>query len=443
MPTVELHHADCLELLPTLAAESIDSCVVDGPYGIRFMGKAWDGADIVKMMKRKKRRTERPRSGKWASKGGIKKHEGAAFSAGQYDLSAEGNLAFQCFTESWAREIFRVLKPGGHLVSFSSTRTYHRMTTGIEDAGFEIRDQLAWVFGSGFPKSHNLEGEWEGWGTALKPAWEPICLARKPIVGTVAGNVAKHRTGALNIDGCRIEGEKAGGSGSRPLKMSGLNHRPCHEKEEAPPAFDLSKGRWPANLCHDGSEEVLAAFPDAPGQQAPVKYDSEERKTGVIYGAMKRGAEPSANSENAGAVGFKMKPGARRGDEGTAARFFYCAKTSRAERDAGLDEGFEKKALNWSDGTQNPGSFQSEGTDRSARNFHPTVKPTELMRWLVRLVTPKGGKVIDPMMGSGSTGRAAVLEGFDFVGCEKEAPYMAIARARIAEAQGPLFALST
>ena len=194
-------------------------------------------------------------------------------------------------------------------------------------------------------------------------------------------------------------------------------------------------GRWPANVIHDGSDEVLAAFPHAPGQIADAS-SSDSRKTQNTYGAMMRGrgVEASANSDNAGTVGFKMKPGARRLDAGSAARFFYCAKASRKDRNDGCEH-MDRKAMNWSSGTQNPGSFQSEGTDKTSQNNHPTVKPTDLMRYLCRLVTPAGGVVLDPFMGSGSTGRGAVLEGFGFIGIEREAEYMAIARARVENAK--------
>ncbi|WP_422766324.1 DNA methyltransferase, partial [Pseudomonas aeruginosa] len=177
---------------------SFDSVVTDPPYGIRFMGKAWDGADIEA---RAARRAEMPSHAPDAGPNGG--HRSVAAEAGKYDLTPKGMLAFQAFTLEWAAECLRVLRPGGHLLSFASPRTYHHMAVGIEMAGFEIRDQIMWVFGSGFPKSHNLSGEFEGWGTALKPGHEPICMARKPLVGTVAANVLAHGTGALNIDACR------------------------------------------------------------------------------------------------------------------------------------------------------------------------------------------------------------------------------------------------
>ncbi|OYV96106.1 MAG: hypothetical protein B7Z62_08850 [Deltaproteobacteria bacterium 37-65-8] len=183
-----------------------------------------------------------------------------------------------------------------------------------------------------------------------------------------------------------------------------------------------------------GSEEVVALFPQSKGQLADASTNEQSPKTSGIYGPMKRQGEPSQDSDNEGAVGFKMKPGARRGDVGSAARFFYCAKASREDRNEGL-EGRAKKPLNWSSGTQSPGTFQSANTDRSSENHHPTVKPTDLMRYLCRLVTPHGGIILDPFMGSGSTGRAAVLEGFGFIGIDRDAEYCEIARARIAIAQ--------
>lgn len=319
--------------------------------------------------------------------------------------------------EMWS-ECLRVLKPGGHLLSFGGTRTYHRMACAIEDAGFTIRDQIGWAFSSGFPKSHNLHGEWEGWGTALKPAWEPVCVARKPFSGTVASNMNEYGTGAINIAACRIPGEPVPINKLESWSGFGQEKRPKYESTMS------HIGRWPANLIHSGSDEVLAAFPDAPGQMADVKYDASERKTQNIYGAMKRGHEPSADSANTGSVGFKMKPGARRLDVGSAARFFYCAKTSRADRNEGLEDPgpqFEHGAT----------LRKIENTETSG-NVHTTVKPTDLMRYLCRLVTPPGGTVLDPFTGSGSTGKAAVLEGFEFIGIEERPEYVAIAEARIA-----------
>ncbi len=393
--TVRLLHGDCRDVLKTLPDASVDSIVTDPPYELTsgkkggtgaggFMGMAWDST-------------------------------GVAFDAATW---------FECL---------RVLKPGGHMLAFSGTRTYHRMVCAIEDAGFEIRDQIGWLFGSGFPKSLDVSkaidaklgatrdltkaGEvkragyggdwdtgssssrprrdepatdearqWQGWGTALKPAWEPICVARKPLVGTVAANVLAHGTGGLNIGACRVEGAKPattrGASGSR-----GIFNPICARGR----VEDDGLGRWPANLIHDGSDEVLAAFPESDGQAGAVR-GTEPSKTGDAncYGTFRR-----------------VKSLQPRGDTGSAARFFYCAKASPS--------------------------------DRGPDNTHPTVKPTDLMRYLCRLVTPPGGVVLDPFMGSGSTLKAAELEGFSAIGIELSAEYIEIARRRIT-ADAPLFA---
>lgn len=282
------------------------------------------------------------------------------------------------------------------------------MTCAIEDVGFEIRDQIMWVYGSGFPKSRNLKGEHEGWGTALKPAHEPIVMARKPLIGSVAANVEAHGTGAINIDGCRV------------------------------PSVD-ALGRWPANFMHDGSAEVVNAFPVAPGQQGDLKAQSNCRQSpNGIFGGMRPALDHPA-----------------RGDSGSAARFFYCAKTTKADRDEGLDQFTPQDfvAFQTANGTSGKASSLSEGRNTQYRNAHPTVKPTALMRWLVRLVTPVGGVVLDPFMGSGSTGKAAALEGLRFIGCELLPEHLPIAQGRIqhafategaaaleAERQGSLFA---
>ena len=352
----EILQGDCRAVVKTLADASVDAIVTDPPYELGFMGKGWDKTGVAN------------------------------------DVAV------------WA-ECLRVLKPGGYLLAFSGTRTYHRMVCAVEDAGFEIRDQLAWVYGSGFPKSHN--GPWGG--TALKPAWEPIVLARKPLIGTVEENWIAHGTGGLNIDAGRV-----GGHG----------------------------GRWPANLAHDGSDEVLAAFPQAPGQQGPISSTAPSEKTSGVYGRMRREGEASADSDNRGAVGFKMKPGRRRVDEGSAARFFYCAKASKRDRDEGL-EALPDKLFGMS-GAAVAAAARGEMYDNGdggvnrvtvRKNHHPTVKPTDLMRWLVRLVTPVGGVVLDPFTGSGSTGKAAMLEGFQFIGCELNPDYIKLAEARIAAAE--------
>jgi site-specific DNA-methyltransferase (adenine-specific) len=365
--SVRILIGDCRERMAELDASSLDSCVTDPPYHLTSIVKRFGAANAAPAKVGKTGAYAR------ASKG---------FMGQQWD---GGDVAFQ--PETWA-EVLRVLKPGAHLVAFSGTRTYHRMACAIEDAGFEIRDQLAWVYGSGFPKSHNQPG---GWGTALKPAWEPICLARKPLVGAVAANMAAHGTGALNIDGCRIATTEAdsrdvGRSINRNVRSGedwGMNR---HEAEFVASVVPI-EGRWPANIIHDGSEEVLAAFPDSAGQQGDLTGHSKDRVSKNAYGDMKAARDAIA-----------------RNDTGSAARFFYCAKAATEERGEG--------------------------------NNHPTVKPIDLMRWLCRLVTPRGGTVLDPFAGSGSTLIAADAEQFNAIGCELSPDYAAIAESRIRNAAG-------
>lgn len=370
---------DCLETLRAMADASVDAVVTDPPYGLAFMGKKWDD-DVPSV-------------------------------------------------HVWA-ECLRVLKPGGHLLAFAGTRTQHRMAVRIEDAGFEIRDMIAWVYGSGFPKSMDVSKaidkaagiwrgragavvgvnrsmsasnyertskgkpatdaakRWEGWGTALKPAIEPITVARKPLVGTVAENVLKHGTGAINVDGCKVPTTDNLNGGAYSNGVKDLSKATSYATGVNVGKFVQPAGRWPSNLIHDGSDEVLAAFPQAPGQQTAV---------GPQYG-------DKASVNTFGDYGPRQHF-APRGDTGSAARFFYSPK-----------------AL---------------GEDRWDHNHHPTVKPVALMRYLCRLVTPPGGLVLDPFCGSGSTGVACVLEGFRFIGCEREAEYAAIARDRLGLAERP------
>ena len=496
----ELHHGDCLDVLKTLADCSVDAIVTDPPYGL---GKE---PDPVKVM------------AAWILQGYFEV-EGSGFMGKKWD-------AFVPQPIIW-KEVFRVLKPGGHLLAFAGTRTQDWMAMSLRFAGFEIRDMIAWVYGSGFPKSLDVSkaidkgsGEnrdrqlkftawirstgitadqineatqssmashyltdksqpaiatadlfdklrpflpdvpeeierlvcertgiewtaykqrevvgkgssaistrkdlrvdngtvwgakssefdltapateaakqWEGWGTALKPALEPITLARKPLIGTVAANVLEHGTGGLNIGACRIEanGETPCGSGNRlgtgnTYQMK--DYVSTNGGNVTPP-----EGRWPANFIHDGSEEVLALLP--------------ETTSGSWKGQTPDVSESMFSPGNGG--GFKAKPINWEGDTGSAARFFYCAKASRDDRD--------------------------EGLPMDQHSSHPTVKPTDLMRYLCRLITPPGGIVLDPFTGSGSTGKAAMAEGFRFIGIEREAEYIEIARARIsAEAEKP------
>jgi len=299
--TYQLHLGDCLDVLATLPDNSVDSIVTDPPYGLSFMGKKWD-----------------------------------------YDVPSVA-IWEQCL---------RVLKPGGHLLAFAGTRTQHRMACRIEDAGFEIRDMIAWVYGSGFPKSHNLEGDHKGWGTALKPALEPITMARKPFSSTVAANVIQYGTGAINVDGCRV------GTETRLNQSAGnknLEHRTTVTPVSSHNETDGREcvGRWPANIIHDGSNEAA----------------------------------------------LSLKSGAR---------FFYTAKAGKV--------------------------------DRESENNHPTVKPTMLMAYLCRLITQPGGTILDPFMGSGSTGKAATINGFRFIGIERDPEYHKISEARISnQHEGRLF----
>jgi DNA modification methylase len=401
---------DCIEMMRGLPDASVDSIVTDPPYHLTqasrgghartnnpemphgrhrigdkgFMGKVWDGGDIAHRV------------------------------------------------DMWA-ECLRVLRPGGHLLAFAATRTYHRMTCAIEDAGFEIRDMVPWHYGSGFPKSRNLDGQWEGWGTALKPATEPICMARKPLIGTVAENVDAHGTGAINIDACRVHADDAQG-GEYTVKRFAPGASVVKDgnwKQDVEFRGEMKAGRWPANVIHDGSPEVLKAFPDAPGQMADASLNPAARAGQNVYGALRAGRAGEASADrvysDTGSTNFAMKPGARRVDTGSAARFFYCAKASRADRNEGIG-GSDAPAVE-TDATMR----DRETADWQERNgnHHPTVKPTDLMAYLCRLVTPPGGIVLDPFMGSGSTGKAAMREGFRFIGIDMTPEYVAIAEARI------------
>lgn len=426
-----IHVGDCLEVMRTLPDNSVDAVVTDPPYGIGFMGKAWDGKDIEARLDRRRAASSMdPTAGENGS------HRSAAAAAGAYDLSPKGMVAFQQFTADWCREAFRVLKPGAYLVSFASPRTYHRMACGIEEAGFELRDQIMWLFGSGFPKSRN--GEWGG--TALKPAHEPIAVARKPLIGSVEANWLAYGTGALNIKGCRIDGVKPdttqlrGGIPCRhdsdtPRAPRGREGEASSERrynEHGSTDFAATpgprggdpEGRWPANVAHDGSDEVLAAFPNAPGQQRAVGPEN--------------GAKPSINTFGDFGPRDQFNP---RGDSGSAARFFYCAKASKEDRNHGCEDLPKRTSGMVSNTSGQHITRRDGGAPGPQANNHPTVKPTDLMRWLCRLVTPAGGVVLDPFTGSGSTGRAAVMEGMQFIGIELDPDYAAIAEARIRAVQ--------
>lgn len=415
---VTLHNGDCLAVLDAMEANSVDSVVCDPPYHLTSIVKRFGGDAAAPA-----------RKGNGDNATGAYARASAGFMGKQWD---GGDIAFR--PETWAK-VMRVLKPGGHLVAFSGTRTYHRMAVAIEDAGFEIRDMLSWLYGSGFPKSHDIakaidraagamrqviaEGapvkrmipgadqhkqgwektdgrvftpsitapatddaaQWEGWGTALKPACEPVCFARKPLSeGTVAANVLKHGTGALHVDACRIgfesESDKAAAA-----------QRSCRDQNENRHAYgqftngdaslgpylaNMDKGRWPANVIHDGSDEVVSGFPNTQSGY------SDGTKSGVQQSVFGKYGAGTFNPTY--------------GDAGSAARFFYSAKADADDR---------------------------------IKSKHPTVKPVDLMRWLVRLVTPPGGVVLDPFAGTGTTGAAAFYEGFRAVLIEREAEYVA------------------
>jgi DNA modification methylase len=418
---VTLFHADCRDAMKALPDNCLDSIVTDPPYGLQFMGKEWD-------------KLWRDRSD--ADQEYVEANEGTLTSRARklpdYSTMAKGAQMQETHLE-WAREAFRVLKPGGHMAAFSASRTYHRMACAIEDAGFEMRDSLMWMYGTGFPKSHDVSKgidkaagakrdvtragtvqrdgygktdgnarrwdngpsddrprydnpatsqaaqEWEGWGTALKPAFEPIVLARKPLSeGTVAANVLRWRTGALNIGACRVEGGKR--SPGFTDSLGEVERSGSLMGTKTPRAnVDESQGRWPANVVHDGSAEVVEAFPVTKGGGNISNRASP--KTSGIYGAFK--------GEDERWSGYA--------DQGSAARFFYSAKASKADRN-------ESK--------------------------HPTVKPIALMQWLARLITPPGGVVLDPFAGSGTTGAACALEGFRCVLVEREAEYVEDIRRR-------------
>jgi site-specific DNA-methyltransferase (adenine-specific) len=366
-----------LDVLPTLADNSIDSIVTDPPYELGFMGKKWDNSGIA------------------------------------YSV------------ELW-QQCLRVLKPGGHLLSFGGTRTYHRMVVAIEDAGFEIRDMISWISNKTFPKSLNIgkaidkiaeadTKQWHGWGTGLKPTVEPIVMARKPVKGTVANNVLTYGTGGLNIDGSRIGTERittTNGKGFAGSFEGGLNDN----------GGNTHQGRWPANIILDPYTAELLDEQSGQSKSTPAK-------SGGTLG-----------SSNSMSGGLAQAHGSNHNDSGGASRFFYVAKASKRDRNEGLEELDDSGQHKWngSVGHRGVGDYYPDGTPRPVnpmKNFHPTVKPTDLMRYLVKLVTPPNGTVLDPFTGSGSTGKAAILEGFDFIGIELTEEYWPIIEGRLKHAE--------
>ena len=407
-------HGDCLDVMATLDPESVSAIVTDPPYGLGFMGKAWDGTagpgGLGDMPMRRSAGTNIVNTG--VSRQGGRQRSTDDFAKRQ----ARDARSFQAWCETWAEAAFRVAKPGAHLLAFGGTRTVHRMTSAIEDAGWEIRDCLVWGYASGFPKSHNLSGgEWDGWGTALKPAWEPIVMARKPLRGTVAANVAAHGTGALNIDGTRIgiEGGSAGAGAGAFILHDGLNGA----RGENVPGL----GRWPANVIltdpiFDGGIEGVVGGGEA---NSGFMAHTVVRNGRAVYG-------PDAHN------GYTTME--TYGDSGTYSRFFLIPKADRAEREPVGLRSFDQSRETAHRRTGDMDTPYLRG-ETLRRNVHPTVKPVDLMRHLVRLVTPPGGIVLDPFLGSGTTGIACEMEGFDWVGIEKEAEYVAIAEARLVGVQ--------
>jgi DNA modification methylase len=406
---------DCIEEMKKLPENSVDSIVTDPPYGLSFMGKKWD-----------------------------------------YDVPK---------VDIW-KEAFRVLKPGGHLLSFAGTRTYHRMAVNIEDAGFDIRDMISWLYGSGFPKSLNIgkqidkiqgneredlgrnpawrkgnganattstgwakpqrpnktkgNTEYEGWGTALKPACEPIVVARKPLSEkNVALNVLKWGTGGINIDECRIGTEEIFVNGGRNSIAAGDERTGKALGRYGPnePLNTTHIGRFPANIILD---EEAAKMLDEQSGESGGKFSRQSRKRKWF---MLSGSENNIQEANA--------PD-NYGDKGGASRFFYCAKASKSERNLGCEEFEEIKGGSYQ--FRQDGSL--DGKIPIKKNNHPTVKPIKLMEYLIRLVTPKGGIVLDPFLGSGTTALACIKQGMNYIGIEQDEDYCKIAEARIKGMRG-------
>ena len=396
--TWNIINGNSAEILKTYADNTFDCVVTDPPYGINFLGKSWDSN------------------------------------------TGDREVYEQCL---------RVLKPGGHLLAFSAARTYHHLAMTVETVGFEIRDQIMWIYGSGFPKSQDVgkqidkknkttDSEWSGWGTQLKPAHEPIVMARKPVIGSIRENVLEHGTGAINIDATRVGYANEQDINTYLDNLKGPAERSKSSTGDSTQMFDGqtgfkamkkeitsedAKGRFPTNVIHDGSDDVVSLFPHS---------TSGARKSTHKIKGLDTGEQRAVFGDDAVSGKYNVQPFTdAQADEGSAARFFYCPKVSGKERHIGHD----KPPAMFGDvqGCYGPdGKRMAEGLDnRGGGNNHPTVKPIELMKYLIKLVTPPNGHILDPFNGSGSTGCAAVELGFDYTGIELDPNYVEIANKRI------------
>ena len=471
---VVLHHGDCLDVMRTLPDNSVDAVVTDPPYGIGFMGKVWDHQAIREAVERDHATRKNLGPDSDSRPGRAAPRSSSAFGdAAIIAGPVTGGLPFQQWCESWARECLRVLKPGGHLLAFGGTRTSHRLACGVEDAGFEMRDSIAWLYGSGFPKSLDVSkaidkaagaqretvgpsrwaekgtvqdfgivnddgwqpsprtdtapatpdaAKWQGWGTALKPAFEPVVVGRKPLVGTVAANVLAYGTGALNIAACRVPGEAQpfGNGTKRTAGIMGAS--------EPRGAWEPTvSGRWPTNVALDDTQAAeLDRQSGVSTSRANDVSDERIQRESSSYG-IGQGRRDPTNSHT---------------DSGGASRFFPTFSHHECEVCGEDTTGWHRDARDEHalahEGKPFPTFHYEAKAPTSERprhdgTAHPTVKPLDLMRWLVRLVTPPGGTVLEPFAGSGTTAEACVIEGFKCIAIEREATYLPLIMQRLSK----------